>query len=566
MTRSKPKTYKAFASSLALATVALPTLSALPAAYAQEPTLAVAPASQVLHPATQTTPFIQQTITTEIKLPASFSSQWNLRNNLDGWESSSENTLSYSRTNPLAYQSGVLDGSAVASYESKDQSSYAEIIVPSYGVRVADGNLTHMLVVSVGDMHDHFDITVPFQPTGSVTVDFPQEIIDSAKDNGLDLNGASITLSTAVEEFGEEQTIFPALCWTPTAAFAENIDLSRSLGVARVGNTFVIPAGVTVSRGVGYLEAKLPATIAFKGAYQGVVLSPQIKIQDSFGGTVIATLRGYAGLYDPATQTTKHNDFSQDLFGTVAHTIDWNLSGSPANETAFTGALTLVYGSPFIGVYQDDDLGNFEAGCINHEAELAEAHVQLFKTAADRTVLFSDVSEETAFSEEILWASRKEFLRGFEDGTFRPQEDISRAAMAALIYRMAGSPSYQAPESSPFVDLPTDHPFYHEIAWLADQGITTGYPDGTFRPAEPVSRAATAAFLYRFAGKPYFSTPVSPFEDLDLDHPFLQEIAWLSAAEVTLGWEDGTFRPADPISRAAMAAFIYRFNTRVHPL
>jgi hypothetical protein len=48
-----------------------------------------------------------------------------------------------------------------------------------------------------------------------------------------------------------------------------------------------------------------------------------------------------------------------------------------------------------------------------------------------------------------------------------------------------------------FSDVPLDHPFFWDIQWLAHTGISTGYDDGTFRPEEPVSRQAMAAFLHR---------------------------------------------------------------------
>jgi hypothetical protein len=49
-----------------------------------------------------------------------------------------------------------------------------------------------------------------------------------------------------------------------------------------------------------------------------------------------------------------------------------------------------------------------------------------------------------------------------------------------------------------FPDVPEDHPFAEDIYWLAQTGVTTGYADGTFRPEEPVTRQQMAAFLHRF--------------------------------------------------------------------
>lgn len=54
----------------------------------------------------------------------------------------------------------------------------------------------------------------------------------------------------------------------------------------------------------------------------------------------------------------------------------------------------------------------------------------------------------------------------------------------------------------PFTDVPRAHPFYDDITWMAAQGVTTGYPGGTFRPAAPVTRQAMSAFLHRLADGP----------------------------------------------------------------
>ena len=50
-------------------------------------------------------------------------------------------------------------------------------------------------------------------------------------------------------------------------------------------------------------------------------------------------------------------------------------------------------------------------------------------------------------------------------------------------------------------DVPANSQFYKEIAWLAEQGITKGWDDGTYRPGEPIHRDAMAAFLYRYSDK-----------------------------------------------------------------
>lgn len=177
---------------------------------------------------------------------------------------------------------------------------------------------------------------------------------------------------------------------------------------------------------------------------------------------------------------------------------------------------------------------------------------------------FRDVSpSSTPFATQIEWMRRTGITTGYADGTFRPTLVVTRDQLAAFLYRLSGSPAYAPPARSPFVDVATSHQFYKEISWLAARRISTGWlnADGTrsFRPATPVSREATAAFLYRLGAKGFPAT-ASPamFTDLGAS-PFVKEINWMATAGVATGWPDGTFRPLASTSREAMAAFLYRY-------
>jgi serine protease len=138
---------------------------------------------------------------------------------------------------------------------------------------------------------------------------------------------------------------------------------------------------------------------------------------------------------------------------------------------------------------------------------------------------------------------------------------------AAALHSVADD--YAAPAVSPFRDVLTGQLFYMEMAWLAESGISTGWvaADGsrTYRPFQPISRDAMAAFMYRMAGSPPFAEPaISPFRDVLPGQQFYQEMAWLADAGISTGWAElggiRSYRPFQPINRDAMAAFMYRFS------
>ena len=187
---------------------------------------------------------------------------------------------------------------------------------------------------------------------------------------------------------------------------------------------------------------------------------------------------------------------------------------------------------------------------------------------------FADVTTGNEFAWHIQLLATQDVVEGYDDGTYRPTSAVSRQAMAAFLFRIGyfGETEYVAPDVSPFTDVATDHPFYAEIAWLAEEGIATGTVVGDrayFRPAEPVSRQAMAAFLYRAGGVgepavvtgPSAVVEGSPFVDVDPSNTFFDEIVWLAESGISTGTvtpEGALFRPTAPVSRQAMAAFLVR--------
>lgn len=173
---------------------------------------------------------------------------------------------------------------------------------------------------------------------------------------------------------------------------------------------------------------------------------------------------------------------------------------------------------------------------------------------------YTDVPARSQFSLEISWLASNGITTGYPDGSFHPIEPVTRAAMAAFLYRYAGKPSFEAPARQFFWDVPLSHPFYKEIMWLYFEGISTGYGDFTFRPDAPVARDAMAAFLYRFAGRPTWQHQSwAEFTDVQPSSSFANEIDWLASRGIATGYDDGTFRPLASVNRDAMAAFLFRY-------
>jgi streptogramin lyase len=181
---------------------------------------------------------------------------------------------------------------------------------------------------------------------------------------------------------------------------------------------------------------------------------------------------------------------------------------------------------------------------------------------------YDDVTPSNVFYDDITWITAGGYATGYgtadpsidpppPPGTYyRPSSPLTRQAMSAFLFRLAGSPPGPFPDPG-FDDVTVTHPFYIPISWLATTGVTTGYENNTFRPAATITRQAMAAFMYRYRAQPPGPFPDPDYRDVSTRNAFFQEIAWATDAGVVTGYVDDTYRPSNPVTRQAMASFLF---------
>jgi hypothetical protein len=116
--------------------------------------------------------------------------------------------------------------------------------------------------------------------------------------------------------------------------------------------------------------------------------------------------------------------------------------------------------------------------------------------------------------------------------------------------------------------VPAVHPFYAQIEWMAAEGISTGtaQPSGKplYKPADPVTRQSMAVFLARFANATLTTPTEQSFADVPVDAASAAAIDWMKTAGISTGTTQPSglplYKPSDPVSRQAMAAFLQRLD------
>ena len=145
-----------------------------------------------------------------------------------------------------------------------------------------------------------------------------------------------------------------------------------------------------------------------------------------------------------------------------------------------------------------------------------------------------------------------QYLIGYKDNTFRPENNMTREEVAVMFSRLLKNPPKKGEiYNYKFSDVNKDRWSVTAISYMSELGIIKGYPDGTFRPEANITRAEFAAMATKFADlKEGFKT----FRDLDKNHWAYDFISKAATAGWINGYPDGTFKPDNKITRAEVVS------------
>jgi len=184
---------------------------------------------------------------------------------------------------------------------------------------------------------------------------------------------------------------------------------------------------------------------------------------------------------------------------------------------------------------------------------------------------FSDVSFSYWASKEIEACAVAEIVKGYADGTYRPETAVTRDQTAVYVARaIAGGDAAvpTGPAAASFWDVPPDHWAFKQIEFVRSGNIVQGYPDGHYRPGLELDRGQMAVFIARAVAAPsdrpgltsYTAPTTATFPDVPTSfwaHKFVEYIAQASIG-VTKGYPDGYYHPEYVCTRDQMAVYVAR--------
>ncbi|MGM7670230.1 S-layer homology domain-containing protein [Microbacterium sp. A93] len=169
---------------------------------------------------------------------------------------------------------------------------------------------------------------------------------------------------------------------------------------------------------------------------------------------------------------------------------------------------------------------------------------------------FTDVPRSSPKYAPVTWLACQGITTGYPNGSFGVGKSVTRGEVATFLYRQT-APKHPKNGAAYFFDVPGKNAFYSApVAWMAQGGFAKGGADGRFRPGAPVTRGEMAAFIYRLAGATAKGPNYSPFKDMGWSTGFYHEASWLEAKGIANGYKGGSFKPGRNITRGETAIML----------
>lgn len=169
----------------------------------------------------------------------------------------------------------------------------------------------------------------------------------------------------------------------------------------------------------------------------------------------------------------------------------------------------------------------------------------------DNAKTFSDVPASHWGADAVAFASSRELFSGTGDGRFLPDTPLSRGMLAQVLYNLQGRP---ASGSATFSDVPLNAWYAQAASWASEAGIFAGYGDGSFGPEDPITREQLAVALYRYAGAPETEGDLSAFSDGASVSPYARTaLAWAVENGIFQGNGSGVLDPQGSATRVQVA-------------
>jgi preprotein translocase subunit Sec61beta len=171
---------------------------------------------------------------------------------------------------------------------------------------------------------------------------------------------------------------------------------------------------------------------------------------------------------------------------------------------------------------------------------------------------FADVTGDSSWARDAVeLLAGAGILKGVDENRFDPAREVTRAEATAMLVRALGLPA--ATTRAAFRDVRENDWYAGELAAAVSAGLVRGYEDESFRPGQPITREELVTVLARALNLSSGEGANLDFADAGTVAAWARDgVAAAVSAGLVRGYPDGTFRPGNPITRAECAVVVYR--------
>lgn len=205
-----------------------------------------------------------------------------------------------------------------------------------------------------------------------------------------------------------------------------------------------------------------------------------------------------------------------------------------------------------------DAKGNILIGKIGDDLSIATTSDETGRKYR-RPVGFRDVPLNQWFTDAVMALKNSRIIKGYEGNYFKPSQAINRAEALKIILMATGQTIKSSVGSSQLMkDVKSGDWFANYVVTADEANIVSGYEDGTFRPDEPITRAEALKIILKAKGVTVSGgQSVSDyFLDVSANDWFASYVAYAYKNGIITGYSDGTFRPNAPVTRAEFAKMV----------
>lgn len=170
---------------------------------------------------------------------------------------------------------------------------------------------------------------------------------------------------------------------------------------------------------------------------------------------------------------------------------------------------------------------------------------------------FDDVQDNAWYADAVTYCSEEGIIQGTSEGTFSPDQTMTRAMLATVLYRMSSSP--QVNTTPAFTDTKAGVWYSNAIAWAAENNIIQGLGNNIFGVDNPVQREQIATILWRYSGSPASDEAVIYTDSAAISSWAATAISWARSNKIINGRENNNFAPQENTTRAEVAMILYNY-------